>query len=208
MAQTENKLIYVGDPMCSWCYGFSPEFSAAYTQLKDQVSLQMIMGGLRPYNTETMADLGEFLREHWQDVSERSGQPFNYEILSDVNFVYDTEPPSRAVLVVRRLQPESELAFFKAIQSAFYRDNHSTHELATYQKLAQGFGIDPDDFARLYQSDELKDATREDFQAAARLGVRSFPTVVLQKGEEYFLIAQGYLPAEQVVQKVEQVLSR
>ena len=69
---SQTKLIYIADPMCSWCYGFSNELSTAIDNLGDKVELQLIMGGLRPYNTETIQDLGEFLRGHWKHVEERS----------------------------------------------------------------------------------------------------------------------------------------
>ena len=127
MSQTKAKLIYVGDPMCSWCYGIADELTKTVESLGADTDLQLIMGGLRPYNTETMKDLGDFLKEHWDHVNQASGQPFNYGILQDHSFVYDTEPPSRAVLVVRKLKPEQELAFFKSIQTAFYKDNKNTN---------------------------------------------------------------------------------
>lgn len=33
IAQEKAKLIYIGDPLCSWCYGFSEEFSQVVDQL-------------------------------------------------------------------------------------------------------------------------------------------------------------------------------
>ncbi len=210
MRTTSKKatLIYVGDPMCSWCYGFAPELSAAIKQLNDKVEVQLIMGGLRPYNTETMGDLGDFLKDHWQHVAEASQQPFNYDILSDTNFVYDTEPPSRAVLVVRKLKPEMELPFFKAVQKAFYADNKNTHDVATYTEIAKTYGIDAANFKAEFESEAMKQAVRDDFANAGEMGVRGFPTVILQKNEKLFLICNGYAKAAEVVKGVEELLER
>lgn len=199
MAQEKATLIYIGDPMCSWCYGFAPEISKAKEQLGNEVNFQLVMGGLRPYNTETMADLNEFLDHHWKDVATRSGQKFNHAILQDHSFVYDTEPASRAVITVRTLQPEAEFAFFKAVQTAFYADNKNTHELATYLPLCDQFGVDKTAFAKAFVSEEMKEKTRDDFKYSGALGVRGFPSLVVKKGEEYFLIANGYTTADRVV---------
>lgn len=191
-------LIYIGDPMCSWCYGFSPELSKVMDNLEKGVDLRLVMGGLRPYNTETMKELGDFLNGHWKEVQERSGQSFGYDILKDHSFIYDTEPPSRAVLVVRKLNPEKEFAFFKAVQTAFYADNKNTHLVDTYMELAEQMDIDPTAFKTAFESEEMKDAVRRDFEWAAEMGVRGFPTLLLQIGEKYHLIANGYRKAEQV----------
>jgi len=53
-AQEKTTLIYVGDPMCSWCYGFGNEISTVISTLGDRVEVEAVMGGLRPYNTETI----------------------------------------------------------------------------------------------------------------------------------------------------------
>jgi len=126
MSQSKPKLIYFGDPMCSWCYGFSPEMEKAIDSLSSEVDFQMVMGGLRPYNTETMKDLGDFLQHHWEEVGSRSGQSFSYEILKDTSFVYDTEPACRAVVLMRELKPEKEFEFFHKVQNAFYFKNKNT----------------------------------------------------------------------------------
>jgi putative protein-disulfide isomerase len=198
MAQTKAKIIYVADPMCSWCYGFANELSAALKNLDDKVELQLIMGGLRPYNTETMLDLGEFLKGHWQHVEERSGREFNYEILKDSSFVYDTEPPSRAVLVMRQLKPAQEFAFFKAIQTAFYAENKNTNDVNTYLDLTEQFGVDREKFKAMFESEGMKQAIRKDFETAGAMGVRGFPTVILQDGDQYFLISNGYTTAKNI----------
>jgi len=202
MSQSKAKLIYIADPMCSWCYGFTNELSQALNNLDDKVELQLIMGGLRPYNTETMLDLGEFLKGHWHHVEERSGREFNYEILKDTSFVYDTEPPSRAVVVMRQLNPKKEFAFFKAIQTAFYAENKNTNEVETYLDLAEQFDVDREKFKALFESEAMKQAIKKDFETAAAMGVRGFPTVILQNGDQYLVISNGYTSAKNIEDKV------
>lgn len=196
------KLVYIGDPMCSWCYGFSPELEKSLIELENKVDFELVMGGLRPYNTQTMKDLGDFLKGHWEEVNHRSGQKFKYEILKDQSFVYDTEPPSRAVLVMRKLNPEKEFEFFKAIQKAFYQENKNTNKVETYLELAKKYGIKQQTFKAEFESEELKKAIKEDFEKARKMGITGFPSMILEKNGKYHLISNGYTKAEEIVEKV------
>ena len=43
-----SRLLYVMDPMCSWCWGFAPVVKALAEQAAvDGVPLQIVTGGLR-----------------------------------------------------------------------------------------------------------------------------------------------------------------
>lgn len=204
MAQDKPTLIYFGDPMCSWCYGFSPEYSKALDALEGKVEMEFIMGGLRPYNTQVMTDLAEFLQHHWEEVSKRSGQPFSYDILKEATIKYDTEPACRAVVTVKMMKPEIAFDFFKKIQTTFYSDNKDPNLTATFVALAEEFGLDKKTFEQLFESNEIKDATREEFAFSGEMGVHGFPTVVLKKGEKLFLISNGYTEAENLIAKINQ----
>ena len=201
IAQEKPTLIYIGDPMCSWCYGFSPELTKTLEHFGERVNLELVMGGLRPYNTQTMSSMEGFLKGHWKEVHERSQQPFKYGVLEN-DWVYDTEPPSRAVLVVREIAPDKEMAFFKAIQHAFYFENKNTNDINTYLDLAKQFDMDPAKFKALFESDEMKNAVRKDFEKAGELGVRGFPSMILKNKDGYTLIANGYMSAERIIQLV------
>ena len=207
--QNETKLIYVGDPMCSWCYGFSLEFSKVINDLDEGIQLEIVMGGLRPYNQEKMTDLKSFLTEHWEEVHERSGQEFQYGILDDSSIAYDTEPSCRAVAVMLDIAPEHGWSYFQNVQKAFYYDNKNPQDPKTFIDLASKVeGIDASEFERKFTSQQYKDRVKEHFQMARNLGVSSFPTVVLKNGESYNLIAQGYAETDQVQSQIAKALSQ
>ena len=47
--QGEPELIYVGDPMCSWCWGMAPALQAfAAHALQQELAFSVVLGGLRP----------------------------------------------------------------------------------------------------------------------------------------------------------------
>ncbi|MFD1550802.1 DsbA family protein [Putridiphycobacter roseus] len=189
--EDENALIYVGDTMCSWCYGFTKELDG-FIQAHPELKLRLVQGGLRPGNRQKAKDMRDILMSHWVEIGERTGMPFKDAILNDPNFVYDTEPASRAVVVVRMLDPSKEMAFFKGVQTAFYRDNKNTNDLATYLSLAKAHGLDPEKFESLFESEEAKLATKADFQLSAEMGIQGFPALVIKKGKEFFMLSNGY----------------
>lgn len=206
MAQEKPTLIYIGDPMCSWCYGFAPELSKASKQLESKVEMKLLMGGLRPYNTEHIDGMKDFLKEHWEHVHTASNQPFDHAILDDPEFIYDTEPPSRAVLVVRHLQPESEFDFFKDVQKMFYAQNVHTHISKNYYDLLDKYGINRDAFDKAFHSDDMKSLTKQDFLESQQMGIRGFPSMVLVNNGKYTLISNGYTQAEKIVNMVTNII--
>lgn len=190
--------------MCSWCYGFAPEITELKKALPEY-EFKLVLGGLRPGGTETNEDLGEFLAHHWKDVEKRTSQPFNYEILKDSNLVYDTEPACRAVVTARNLKPEIELDFFKAVQSSFYVDAKDIRDTETYVTLAEQFKIDKEVFRKEFESEEMKYATKADFQLSSEMGVRGFPSVVMNHDGKLYMIANGFSTVENLLKTIEKI---
>lgn len=200
-----DSIIYVGDPMCSWCYGFAPEINEVKEYFGDQKEFVLVMGGLRPYNKETMADLGEFLTHHWEDVANKSNQPFNYGILKNKEFVYDTEPAARAVWVVRKIKPEAEFDFFKDVQTMFYAQNLDTRKVDSYSGVCAENQIDFSRFKTTFESEEAKNGIKMDFQYSAQLGVKGFPSVVYVRNGKHYLLANGYVKAKTLIRSIESI---
>ena len=195
-----KQLIYVGDPMCSWCWGFAPVKRRIEEQCHGRAEVSLVVGGLRPFTTEPQDDQRKaFLREHWREVGDKTGQPFAFHLLDRDDFVYDTEPASRAAVVVRHLDGQATaLDFFSELQRAFYADNADVTEAATLTALAHDFGLDKDAFAAHFETEEMRQATIDDFQLARSLGVTGFPTVVAKDDEGYAYLTVGYQPFEQL----------
>jgi len=202
---SQEKLVYVGDPMCSWCYGFSNELHMVVNHIQKTADFELVMGGLRPYNTQKMSELKSFLTEHWQHVNEASGLEFNYSILNRDDIAYDTEPPSRAVLAVRKMKPELEFEFFKSVQKLFYSENKNLNDANSYVELVASLGLDTEEFLKLYHSDEMKLMVKKDFERANDLNARSFPTLLYYKDGKYTAVAIGYDSAENIIAKIKKV---
>jgi putative protein-disulfide isomerase len=187
------KLVYIADPMCSWCYGFGPELEKLLKR-HPETELELVMGGLRPFNTQaTTPEFRDMLREHWRHVSTASGLPFSESALDRPGFVYDTEPACRAVVAARTLEPAKALPYMKAVQLAFYRDARDVTRSDELAEIAGECGFERDTFRMHLDSDAIRAATRADFARTQSLGVSGFPTLGVKHGEQVYLVTSGYV---------------
>jgi putative protein-disulfide isomerase len=193
------KLLYVGDPMCSWCYGFGKEMTALMA-LHPGLELEIIVGGVRAGATDLLDQAGKAFRlGHWERVAEQSGLPFNRAaLMARENFVYDTEPVCRAVVTARKLAPAADLlAVFRTLQQAFYVDGLDTTDGRVLSAVvAEQLHLDVATVLRIWQDADTIAQTRADFSRARALGVRSFPALLLEKGGEIVEVSGGYAKVE------------
>ena len=199
-----KEVIYVGDPMCSWCYGFTNVIQGLRSKFKDGANFRLVMGGLRPDGTHVADEnYTTFLRGHWQEIEERTGQPFRLSILDRTGWIYDTEKACRAVVAIRRLAPERQWEYFAAAQKSFYHDNHDPNDPTSFARIAERFDIASADFLEAYQDSETVAATHEDFRWARTSGVNSFPTVLVRDDRGLAALTIGYRPLEMLERPLE-----
>ncbi|MEZ5924514.1 MAG: DsbA family protein [Hyphomicrobiaceae bacterium] len=202
------QLIYIADPMCSWCWGFSPVIDAIAERFGAVAPVSLLMGGLRPYNTEPMREKDRaMIREHWEHVAQRTGQPFDFAFFDRSDFTYDTEPASRAVVTAQALRPGSGLDMLKAVQQAFYAENRDVtdEDVLTEVAVEEGFAAEP--FASALVSESARAATREGFVTSQNAGIRGFPTLLAGTAQTgYTMVTHGYQPLEALAEPLEQWL--
>ncbi|MGH8874433.1 MAG: DsbA family protein, partial [Acidimicrobiia bacterium] len=195
---SERELIYVGDPMCSWCWGIAPELERF--RARHELPLRVVVGGLRPGPAAEPLDerLGRFLSKEWRHIEEVTGQPFDHSTLERTGWLYDTEPAGRAVVTMRTLDEQAALSFFERVQRAFYAEAVDVTDLDAYPALLPGFGVDPAAFMDLLRSEESRRAAWRDFSLARSWGIGGFPTVLVREGEQGFILTRGYATADRL----------
>lgn len=211
---SQMKLVFVGDPMCSWCYGFVKELGALVERHPD-LPLAILAGGVRAGATDLLDDSGkQFRLGHWARVEENSGLPFNRKaFLARKNFVYDTEPVCRAVVTARRLAPEADqLQVFGALQRAFYVDGLDTTDGAVLAEIAvaalqeQGKTVSAGAFHEEWKASATIAAVAAEFVHVRSLGVVSFPQLLLEVGDRLVNISPGYAKVDQLDRALSEAL--
>lgn len=202
------NLIYVADPMCSWCYGFGKSLGALLADPQQAAPLQLaiVMGGLRPYTTEPLAPgRAEEILGHWKHVQDATGLPFAEApntSLHDPDFVYDTEPASRATVAVRTYWPQHVWNFFKGVQYAFYAEGKDVTQPEVLADVAESLGLPRGNFATAFASEEIREATKQDFAQAQHWGIRGFPCLIAEAGGSLHLVAHGYVPETELRERL------
>jgi len=202
-----KEIIYVGDPMCSWCYGFSPVIQSLYARHGEAVTMSLVVGGLHVGDNCVNDDRrAAFLREHWNEIEALTGQPFKLDILDRRGWVYDTEPACRAVVAMRRISSGSEFPYFAAVQAGFYAENRDSDSADTYAGAAGGFGVDRDEFLAAYEDPAVKEETIGDFRWAQTICVTGLPAVLVKEEQRYAALTLRYQPLEALAEPLERWL--
>ena len=202
MVSPVTKLIYVGDPMCSWCWGFAPEIGS----LAQDHPVEVVVGGLRPGPMAQELDdrLAEFLRHHWVEVGERTGQPFDPSFLDRRDgWVYDTEPAAIAVTNLRLVHPELTLDYLTRVQHAFYAEGRDITDFTVLADLASEYDVDPAEFTDSLEAEDARQLAWEDFARARNWGISGFPTLVGELVDgRLALLAKGWAEAALIRKRI------
>ena len=195
---SDRELIYVGDPMCSWCWGMSPVLAAAPERF--EMPLRVVVGGLRTGTARIpLGDRSkQTIAHHWHRVEEVTGQPFDHSFFDRDDFVYDTELSCRAVVAARDLDPAAAFPYFERLQRAFYAENIDITSAEALADLAVEEGLEAAAFVSRLESPAIHDQTQADFSEARQLGVTGYPSLLLTDHMQVYPLSFGYAPMEQI----------
>ncbi len=202
-----NEFVYVGDAMCSWCWGFTPTIQGI--QDRFTLPIRLINGGLRPGpNAQKLDDeLRALLQHHWHQVSSVTGQPFDMSFLErNDGWIYDTELPAMAVVTAREMAPQRVLDVYERLQRAFYAEGIDITDPNEYRTLIEPFELDPDAFLATFTSESARWKAWEDFEEARSLGISGFPALLLRTNGKLALVTRGYAPLERLAPAIESYL--
>ncbi|ANY86011.1 MULTISPECIES: DsbA family protein [Pseudomonas] len=193
------RLLYVMDPMCSWCWGFAPVAEALIAQAREAgVPTRLVVGGLRSGSSALDASTRRYILEHWQAVAEATGQAFRFEGAMPDGFVYDTEPACRALVAARELDAERVWSLLGGIQRAFYEQAVDVTRAPQLVELAEQAGFDRSQFADAFSRADTRAATAADFSWVQDLGIAGFPTLLAERNGQLALLTNGYQPLDRL----------
>jgi putative protein-disulfide isomerase len=190
----QKELIFVLDPMCSWCWGFAPVIDELQSTFGDEYRFSLVLGGLRTKGEMSWNEMSrEYLKGHWRQVSQRTGQMFSDRLFEKESFDYDTYPASKAVITVRELfGMQSAFAYLHTIQEAFYTRAEDITNIDVLCDLLQTVQLDSTAFRDFFESDRAELLMEHDFAKARSMGANAFPSVVVIDEEGHMVCQKGY----------------
>ena len=194
------ELLYIFDPLCTWCYGMGTVVQQAQQQFAGQVTVAVLCGGM--ITGDEVGPIGQswgFLRNALPQVEQVTGAQFGdaFRQLGEAGQqIMNSEPPSRAIAVFRQLDATEKRTaqFARDVQTALFRDGHDLNDPATYSPLLASYGLDADKFLAMWAAPALVQAVQQEFATAGRLGIQGFPTSVLRVGNAGYVLARGFQP--------------
>ncbi|MFW1799016.1 DsbA family protein [Acinetobacter nematophilus] len=204
---------YIGDPMCSWCWGISPTITDISDYCKEHgLNFEIHVGGLRVGGGDVWNEkFKSFLRKEWEHIGQKTGQPYSNKILERSYFNYDTEPACRAIVTAKKMLSENKevlVKFYSAVQFKFYVEGQDPKNVSYYQDICELTGLSFDKFKDLFLSPTLKNATMQEFLKCQQFGVRSFPSIVLDDKGKITPLSIGFSKTEDILNKLEMHLSK
>ena len=195
-----DVLYYMADPMCSWCWGFSPVLEAVSGVLPAEIPIRYVMGGLARDSEEPMPeDTRSYVQSQWRLVAERTGAEFNWDFWKDCVPRRSTYPACRAVIAAAMQRPEGTGAMFHAIQRAYYLEARNPSDAETLVQLAGELNLDTQRFSKDLVSARTDELLHEDFALRRSLHADKFPTMILEHDDNQLWLAYGYEEEEMVV---------
>lgn len=207
MDSNNPTLWYFADPMCSWCWGFSPVITQIKENYLDKLNIALVMGGLQTEDVGVMSeDSQKEIFHHWHQVVEMTKQPISFDNAFPENFIYNTEPACRAVITAGSIDPAKIFTYFTAVQSAFYIKNQNVTQFDCLQQIAVECGLDTGKFKEIFENEKTKQSIEKSFQFTKKAGVQGFPTLILNIENDLHIITRGYMDYRAVSTALDKLL--
>jgi len=198
------SLIYVHDPMCSWCFGFSKTFKTLMDELPANIKVIRLLGGLATDSNEPMPQTTRnMVRQNWQRIEQAiPGVLFNYDFWDNCEPRRATYPACRAVIAARQQGDTfDELMTFK-IHQAYYQQARNPSDDSTLIELAVEIGLDQKIFSDDLATEKTQQTLLDEINRTRSLGVNGFPSLMMECNGHSELIQTNYNQAEPMLRQI------
>lgn len=175
-----QRLIYVLDTYCGWCYGFSPV--ARQLVADPELELTLMHGAL--FSGDRSAPISSYghIGAANARISELTGVSFGagYQtLLAEGSAVMNSDDAARGLMALRQIAGEDRvLEALGALQEAFFGRGLSLSEPQAYRFAAQKLGLDAETLLAAWASDEVADLARQEQAQVASLGINHYPCLL------------------------------
>lgn len=206
--QVSECLVYVHDPMCSWCWAFRPALQHVLGRLPGDLKVTRIVGGLAPDSGEPMPEtMKQHLAGVWRVIEKGvPGTRFNHDFWKVCVPRRSTFPACRAVIAARSQGESWDESITFGIQKAYYLEARNPSDDAVLIEVAESVGLDAERFRSDFYSDRTGEILEQEIGLARSLGISGFPAVLLRSRNRSHPIAVDYNRPEQMVSRICAVL--
>lgn len=218
------KLYYFFDPLCGWCYASAPALAGLAEAFPD--ALTLMPSGL--FSEENARDISqEWAVYAWrndQRIEQITGQQFSTayynHVLHGDNLRFDSGPATRAMTLIRTIEPTLEHEFLAVVQQARYIQGLDTANPQILGLVAEkiaakkGIEIPTGQFAAQIADDQqLATTTKERItltqQFMQRLNISGVPLLLLSINGQEFLLhgADLYNGPSKLINSIKQIVS-
>lgn len=196
-----TRLVYGYDALCGWCYGFIPALHAFATAHPD-VIIDVVPSGLfagdraRPYT-----QLVDHITRAFPKVTDVTGQkpnPAFWDFIKQPNGAFvDSSVPNMAVAMMADHAPNRAVEYAHRLQEMHFLEAADFNTAQTYQTLQERHDFPALDISAILNATEDSPAIAHAYARAQRLGVSSYPTVLLVDDSDTVLsvLPSTYNPA-------------
>lgn len=196
-----NKLYYVYDPMCSWCWGFKPVWEKIEQALSGEIEIVYLLGGLAPDSDQPMPiATQQQIAAYWRRIEALLGTEFNHEFWALNTPRRATYPACRAILAARAQQAEAEM--LTAIQEAYYLQARNPSDNDVLIDLASNLGLDMAKFGAVLLDEKTQQALLAEIHFARSIGGNSFPSLFVQSPAGITPISIDYQHADTCIEQI------
>lgn len=207
----KDKIIYVFDPMCGWCFGFGKVMGEFHQAYKDSFEFDIVSGGMVVGDREgPIGDFADYILGAYKRVEEYSGMYYGQAYLDQLKtktLWTSSVKPAIAIETFKSFNTKDVLAFAHEVQKAYFVDGKDLRDETVYLQLIKPYGINEKDFLTKLTSEEMRKQTNDWFQTTSNWGVTGYPMVILVRKGKYYAIAKGFTDLETLKQTAGTIVS-
>jgi putative protein-disulfide isomerase len=176
------RLTYAFDAYCGWCYGFGPALHDFVTANADRIELRVLSGGLFTGSRALPVAAYPHVPGANERIAQLTGVTFGADyrrVLAKGTVVMDSADAAAGLVALRSQPGANALEVGAAMQRAWYLDGRSLSDGQVYRDIAAELGLDPDAVTAAYASPAARAEAETDRHQVRRLGVDSYPTLLL-----------------------------
>ena len=174
------RLTYAFDAYCGWCYGFGPALHEFAQENAERLDLRVLSGGLFSGPAAKPISAYPHILGANKRIAALTGVTFGaaYEtVLAEGTRVMVSTDAAVGLVALRR--QTAPLLAASALQHAWYVDGSDLSDVEVHRSIATDLGLDVDRVVANFLDPATRAEAEADFSELRRLGVDSYPTLLL-----------------------------